>query len=101
MFVAGAPQVLRSSAAREVSVLRGQDAHLKMVVCADPRPTKVQWHWGSLAVDSGANSGRFQAEELLQVRYDGRQVRARGISTPTSTPAFTEKPKPRIWGNLT
>ncbi len=60
--------MLRSSAAREVSVLRGQDAHLKMVVCADPKPTKVQWHWGSLAVDSGANSGRFQAEELLQVR---------------------------------
>lgn len=65
--------MLRSSAAREVSVLRGQDAHLKMVVCADPKPTKVQWHWGSLAVDSGANSGRFQAEELLQV--SGGRVR--------------------------
>ncbi|XP_034231154.1 irregular chiasm C-roughest protein isoform X3 [Thrips palmi] len=64
--VKGAPQVLRNAVAREVSVLRGQDAHLKMVVCADPKPSKVQWHWGSLAVDSGANSGRFQAEELLQ-----------------------------------
>jgi hypothetical protein len=64
---AGAPQVLRQSGGREVVVARGQDALLRLVVCADPRPRRAAWEWGSLQLEAGADLGRYKAEELAQV----------------------------------
>jgi hypothetical protein len=65
-FFAGAPQVLRQSGGREVVVARGQDALLRLVVCADPRPRRAAWEWGSQQLEAGADLGRYKAEELAQ-----------------------------------
>jgi hypothetical protein len=65
-FLAGAPQVLRHSGGREVVVARGQDALLRLVVCADPRPRRAAWEWGSLKLEAGDDLGRYKAEELAQ-----------------------------------
>jgi hypothetical protein len=59
--------VLRQSGGREVVVARGQDALLRLVVCADPRPRRAAWEWGSLQLEAGADLGRYKAEELAQV----------------------------------
>jgi hypothetical protein len=66
VLFAGAPQVLRQSGGREVVVARGQDALLRLVVCADPRPRRAAWEWGSLQLEAGADLGRYKAEELAQ-----------------------------------
>jgi hypothetical protein len=50
-----------------VVVARGQDALLRLVVCADPRPRRAAWEWGSLQLEAGADLGRYKAEELAQV----------------------------------
>lgn len=66
----GAPQVLREGgedAIVEVVVMRGQGALLRQVVCADPRPRKLVWEWGSLQLPAGHGQGRYHAEELIQV----------------------------------
>nr|CAD7398797.1 unnamed protein product [Timema poppensis] len=64
--VVGAPQVLRQSGGPEVVVARGQDALLRLTVCADPRPRRTAWEWGSLKLEAGADLGRYKAEELAQ-----------------------------------
>ncbi|XP_068084855.1 kin of IRRE-like protein 2 [Anabrus simplex] len=64
--VVGAPQVLRQSSGREVLVSRGQDALLRLVVCADPRPRRAAWEWGSQQLEAGNALGRYLAEELSQ-----------------------------------
>jgi hypothetical protein len=66
ILFAGAPQVLRQSGDREVLVNSGQDALLRLVVCADPRPLRTAWEWGSLKLEAGADMGRYKAEELVQ-----------------------------------
>ncbi|XP_021939888.1 hemicentin-1 isoform X3 [Zootermopsis nevadensis] len=68
--VVGAPQVLRQSGGREVVVARGQDALLRLVVCADPRPRRAAWEWGSQQLEAGADQGRYKAEELAQVERE-------------------------------
>ncbi|KAG8306262.1 hypothetical protein J6590_051606 [Homalodisca vitripennis] len=67
--VVGAPQILREGgedASVEVVVMRGQPALLRQVVCADPRPRRVVWEWGSLQLAAGQGQGRYHAEELIQ-----------------------------------
>ncbi|PSN31763.1 hypothetical protein C0J52_27564 [Blattella germanica] len=61
---------MQVSGGREVVVVRGQDAVLKLVVCADPRPRRAAWEWGSLQLEAGADLGRYKAEELLQDERD-------------------------------
>lgn len=57
MFAAlGAPQVLRTTS-HSVSVRRGDEALLTLIVCADPRPRHVAWEWGSLRLEAGASFG--------------------------------------------
>lgn len=69
--LAGAPQVLRHSGTREVVVVaRGQDALLRLVVCADPRPRRAAWEWGSQKLEAGDDLGRYKAEELTQASGD-------------------------------
>ncbi|XP_075148408.1 uncharacterized protein LOC142222260 [Haematobia irritans] len=65
--VVGAPQVLRlHPSMHTVLVKRGDPASLTLVVCADPRPTRVAWEWGSLRLDAGSSIDRFRADDLLQ-----------------------------------
>lgn len=40
-----------------VSVRKGDEASLSLVVCADPRPRHVAWEWGSLRLEAGAGFG--------------------------------------------
>lgn len=68
--LAGAPQVLRHSGGREVVVARGEDALLRLVVCADPRPRRAAWEWGSQKLEAGDDLGRYKAEELEQASGD-------------------------------
>ncbi|KAK9510810.1 hypothetical protein O3M35_005517 [Rhynocoris fuscipes] len=65
----GAPQVLRASGGNEVVALRGQDALLGLIVCADPRPQSAAWEWGSLHLQVGEGLGRYHAEQLIPVSY--------------------------------
>ncbi|XP_068084854.1 synaptogenesis protein syg-1 [Anabrus simplex] len=65
--VVGAPQVLPQSSGREVEVSRGQDALLRLVVCADPRPRRTAWEWSGQRLEAGGDLlGRYLAEELAQ-----------------------------------
>lgn len=58
--LAGAPQVLRlHPSMHTVSVKRGEPASLTMVVCADPRPQRVAWEWGSLRLEAGSGIGAY------------------------------------------
>ena len=50
-------------------MVRGQDAVLRLVVCADPRPRRAAWEWGSLQLEAGDDLGRYKADELSQVCY--------------------------------
>ncbi|KAH8292457.1 hypothetical protein KR054_010297, partial [Drosophila jambulina] len=63
--VVGAPQVLRlHPSLHTVSVKRGEAASLTMVVCADPRPIRVAWEWGSLRLEAGSGIDRFRADDV-------------------------------------
>ena len=62
--------MLRHSGGREVVVARGQDALLRLVVCADPRPRRAAWEWGSQKLEAGDDLGRYKAEELAQASRD-------------------------------
>ncbi|XP_055848314.1 hemicentin-2 isoform X1 [Episyrphus balteatus] len=66
--VVGAPQVLRlNPSMHSVSVKKGDSATLSLVVCADPRPHRVAWEWGSLRLEAGAGvADRFRADEVIQ-----------------------------------
>ncbi|GLG92413.1 Irregular chiasm C-roughest protein-like Protein [Gryllus bimaculatus] len=67
---AGAPQVVREGAPAAVWVARGQDATLRLVVCADPRPRSAAWEWGSLRLEAGSSLGKYRADELQQDSRD-------------------------------
>ncbi|CAB0004405.1 unnamed protein product, partial [Nesidiocoris tenuis] len=60
------PQVMRGAGGAEVIALRGSDAVLALVVCADPRPHAASWEWGSLHLQVGQGLGRYRAEQLVQ-----------------------------------
>ncbi|XP_069965053.1 uncharacterized protein [Bactrocera oleae] len=66
--VVGAPQVLRPHPSMHtISVKRGQPAVMSLVVCADPRPHRVSWEWGSLRLEAGSGiADRFRADDMLQ-----------------------------------
>ncbi|XP_065344073.1 kin of IRRE-like protein 2 isoform X4 [Cloeon dipterum] len=75
VHIKGAPQVVRRPSA-EVYAARGHDAIIRMVVCADPRPRRISWEWGSMQLEAGMIMGRYKAEELAQdVREDCYEAR--------------------------
>jgi hypothetical protein len=49
--------------------MRGEEALLRMVVCADPRPRNSTWLWGSVQVQPGSGVGKYQADDLNQVSF--------------------------------
>ena len=46
---------------------RGDDAVIRAVFCADPRPIRVSWRWAAFQMEAGSGSGRFVAEALHKV----------------------------------
>ena len=50
-----------------MSIERGDDAIIRAVFCADPRPIKVSWRWSSFQLEAGSGTGRFVAEALHKV----------------------------------
>jgi hypothetical protein len=48
-------------------VERGDDAVIRAVFCADPRPIRVSWRWAAFQMEAGSGSGRFVAEALHKV----------------------------------
>ncbi|XP_067635504.1 uncharacterized protein [Eurosta solidaginis] len=65
--VVGAPQVLRPHPSMHtISVKRGEPVSMSLVVCADPRPHRVSWEWGSLRLEAGSGTDRFRADDMLQ-----------------------------------
>ncbi|KAK6622887.1 hypothetical protein RUM43_008738 [Polyplax serrata] len=71
----GAPQVLRHAGTREVLAVRGEEALLRLIVCADPRPKRAIWEWGSEFVEAGKPNGRYQAELIDDEREDCYEAR--------------------------
>ena len=67
VFPLGPPQVLNEVSSRFVSVERGDDAVVRAVFCADPRPIRVSWRWAAFQMEAGSGSGRFVAEALHKV----------------------------------
>lgn len=65
--LAGPPQVLSEVSSRFISVERGDDAIVRAVFCADPRPIRVSWRWAAFQMEAGSGSGRFVAEALHKV----------------------------------
>ncbi|XP_046443757.1 kin of IRRE-like protein 1 isoform X2 [Daphnia pulex] len=65
--VVGPPQVLNEVSSRFISVERGDDAVIRAVFCADPRPIRVSWRWAAFQMEAGSGSGRFVAEALHKV----------------------------------
>ncbi|XP_059482578.1 hemicentin-1 isoform X4 [Neocloeon triangulifer] len=75
VHVKGAPQVVRRPNT-EIYAARGHDAIIRMVVCADPRPRRISWEWGSMQLEAGMIMGRYKADELTQdVREDCYEAR--------------------------
>lgn len=65
LFFSGAPQVLRPHPSMHtISVKRGESAVMSLVVCADPRPHRVSWEWGSLRLEAGSGIGKLYAYYL-------------------------------------
>lgn len=48
-----------SSSSHTISVRKGDEASLTLIVCADPRPRHVAWEWGSLRLEAGAGFGEI------------------------------------------
>lgn len=61
---------MRHTGSREVLAVRGEEALLRLLVCADPRPRRAAWEWGSEFVETGKSFGRFKAELLADERED-------------------------------
>lgn len=40
-----------------ITVRKGDEASLTLIVCADPRPRNVAWEWGSLRLEAGTSYG--------------------------------------------
>ena len=57
--------------------MRGEEALLKLIVCADPRPRRAIWEWGSEFVEAGKPNGRYQAELIDDEREDCYEARLR------------------------
>ncbi|XP_045034449.1 kin of IRRE-like protein 3 isoform X6 [Daphnia magna] len=68
--VVGPPQVLSEVSSRFISVERGDDAVIRAVFCADPRPIRVSWRWAAFQMEAGSGSGRFVAEALHKGKRD-------------------------------
>ncbi|XP_046443761.1 kin of IRRE-like protein 1 isoform X5 [Daphnia pulex] len=68
--VVGPPQVLNEVSSRFISVERGDDAVIRAVFCADPRPIRVSWRWAAFQMEAGSGSGRFVAEALHKGKRD-------------------------------
>ncbi|KAL7637906.1 UNVERIFIED_CONTAM: hypothetical protein RMT77_011519 [Armadillidium vulgare] len=67
MEVMGAPQVLRYSVEKQVSVNKGDEAIIQMVFCSDPEPLRAIWEWaGGNQLDAGNGNRRFVAERLAK-----------------------------------
>ncbi|RZF37361.1 hypothetical protein LSTR_LSTR010456 [Laodelphax striatellus] len=105
--VVGGPQVVRDEA-EDVVVVRGADATLRMVVCADPRPHSAAWEWEGLQLKAGEDRGKYQAEELKQVTktedcYEARLF-VKGAEPSDSSSYFlvakNEKGTDRHWVKL-
>jgi hypothetical protein len=58
---------LNEVSSRFISVERGDDAVIRAVFCADPRPIRVSWRWAAFQMEAGSGSGRFVAEALHKV----------------------------------
>ena len=67
--------MLRHSGTREVLAVRGEEAHLRLIVCSDPRPKRAIWEWGSEFVDPNSPNGRFSAELIDDEREDCYEAR--------------------------
>lgn len=52
-----------------MSVRKGEDAALTLIVCADPRPRHVAWEWGSLRVEAGAGYGIYLFYHRTQMTF--------------------------------
>lgn len=59
--------MLSEVSSRFLSVERGDDAVIRAVFCADPRPIRVSWRWAAFQMEAGSGSGRFVAEALHKV----------------------------------
>uniref|UniRef100_A0A8D8Z044 Kin of IRRE-like protein 3 n=1 Tax=Cacopsylla melanoneura TaxID=428564 RepID=A0A8D8Z044_9HEMI len=68
--VVGPPHIIRHVGGREIVVMRGEDALVRLVVCADPRPRNSTWLWGSVQVQPGSGVGKYQADDLNQDRRE-------------------------------
>ena len=76
LVLAGVPLIMTHLSDHEVVAHRGQDVLLRVIVCADPRPRRAAWEWGSMLLEAGAGVGRTRADELLGVRtiYAGTRI---------------------------
>ncbi len=85
--------MLRESSSRYLSAERGNDAVLRAIFCADPRPLKVSWRWGSFQLEAGTGSGRFVAEALHKVIPSPYDHMSPNLDVVESTDFFDEEPK--------
>lgn len=67
--------MLRHAGTREVLAVRGEEALLRLIVCADPRPKRALWEWGSEFVETGKPNGRYRAELIDDEREDCYEAR--------------------------
>lgn len=68
-FFVGAPQVLRHSIKPEIRVEKGENADLRVIVCADPRPRIMAWEWGSVRMEAGSAKGKISFCSFLLLLY--------------------------------
>lgn len=54
-----------------MSVHKGEEAVLTLIVCADPRPRHVAWEWGSLRLEAGAGYGihLFEQSQIILFKF--------------------------------
>ena len=85
--------MLRESSSRYLSTERSDDAVLRATFCADPRPLKVSWRWGSFQLEAGTGSGRFVAEALHKVIPSSYDHMSPDVDVVERTDIFDEEPK--------